>query len=68
MIGTVQIFNKAFFGEGYGNIWFHTVDCVGSEDSVFECGEDFSVRRQHDEDVGINCSNITGKCLNTFMN
>ena len=57
----MEILDKAFFGKGSGEIWFHTVYCDGNEDSIFGCSEDFSTLSDHNDDVGIICSNKNGK-------
>ena len=55
---------EAHFGEGTGNIWLDSVECVGNEEYLSDCGH--SEWGQHDcvhaEDAGVIC----GKFVNTL--
>ena len=46
------------FGEGYGPVWLHRVDCYGDEKKFEYCGHFPWATGDcwHDEDVGVSCS------------
>ena len=48
---------RGYFGHGTGKIWIDQLDCVGDEDSIFEC--DMNELGEHDckhkEDAGVEC-------------
>ena len=53
-------FSRAFFGPGTGPIWLDDVECIGDEDSIFDClsrppGEH---NCGHFEDASVGCSGM----------
>ena len=50
----------AYFGAGDGNIWLDEVDCVGTEENIFDCPSSLDLHDcSHFEDVGLRCFNDT---------
>lgn len=51
--------SSVLFTAGEGPIWLDDVQCMGSEDSIFDCYHDgYGVHNcDHSEDVGIVCGN-----------
>uniref|UniRef100_A0A8C0HCB1 SRCR domain-containing protein n=1 Tax=Chelonoidis abingdonii TaxID=106734 RepID=A0A8C0HCB1_CHEAB len=69
----VPVPGEAAFGEGTGPIWVETLNCRGTESSLWDCPAkpwDES-NCDHKEDVGVNCSGeekaMNPKCV-TFLN
>ena len=62
-------FLRAAFGPGTGPIWLDNVECVGDEDSIFEClshppGEH---NCGHFEDASVECSGMcTAVCFSEY--
>ncbi|XP_074918340.1 LOW QUALITY PROTEIN: antigen WC1.1-like [Chelonoidis abingdonii] len=57
----VPVPGEAAFGEGTGPIWVETLNCRGTESSLWDCPAkpwDES-NCDHKEDVGVNCSGVT---------
>ncbi|XP_071497094.1 scavenger receptor cysteine-rich domain-containing protein DMBT1-like [Diadema antillarum] len=56
--GAKDALSKAVFGQGTGNIWLDNVLCVGTETSIFDCGNNgIGVHNcRHSEDAGVRCS------------
>jgi hypothetical protein len=55
---SVSILDVSPFGQGEGNIWLKSDDCIMSEENVFGClhkGLDLH-NCDHDNDIAINCS------------
>ncbi|XP_066296793.1 soluble scavenger receptor cysteine-rich domain-containing protein SSC5D-like [Branchiostoma lanceolatum] len=56
-----QVHDRAYYGQGSGNIYMDDLDCSGSESSLFDCSyPGWGIENcGHSEDVGIEC-NISG--------
>ncbi|XP_071839533.1 scavenger receptor cysteine-rich domain-containing protein DMBT1-like isoform X3 [Apostichopus japonicus] len=50
--------NKAYYGEGYGQIFLDQVECIGNEESLNDCPKNDigDTNCGHDEDAGVECS------------
>lgn len=53
---------KAIFGQGNGPIYLDDVDCVGSEESIFDCNSERLHNCGHHEDAGVVCLNRSKLC------
>ena len=53
---------NARYGEGTGNIVLHWVGCTGKENSIKDCGFDYSANYdqicKHYQDVGVTCQGL----------
>ena len=49
--------HEAHFGEGSGNIWIDSAECLGDEQTLFDCNTDpIGVHNcDHSEDSGVKC-------------
>lgn len=56
--GAEAFHGLANFGEGEGDIVLDNLNCVGSEDSLFDCegSTPFDHNCKHNEDAGVTCS------------
>ena len=52
-----KAFNKAYFGQGRGNIWLDNLKCNGSERKLSSCHHNgWGIHNCiHDEDAGVSC-------------
>ena len=67
-VGATQYHDGAHYGRGRGQIWFDDLQCMGTEESLFECQHiDIGVSDcAHNEDVGVVCQGMIGM-LNTLV-
>ena len=58
LLGSIPV-RQAGFGNGTGSIILDNLNCVGTEETLLECGSDSSILDhdcQHSEDAGVKCS------------
>ena len=50
--------NKAFYGQGSGQIWLDNLNCVGTELTIENCAHNGWGNHNcfHDEDAGVQCA------------
>ena len=48
-------FSSAYFGSGSGPILLDDVNCIGTENSLLNCGYTSNHNCHHSEDVGVRC-------------
>ena len=65
-LGATVLSNNAF-GPGTGPIHLDSVQCTGSENSLFDCGFESNNNCTHSQDVGIRCINSTGNIYLYFI-
>ena len=66
-VGAIRYHDRAHYGRGRGQIWFDNLQCMGTEESLFEC-QHIGIGVSdcaHDEDVGVVCQGMIGM-LNTL--
>ncbi len=64
--GAARALSNAHFGQGSGQIWMDYVECVGTENKLEECTQNFghgwgSRDCSHSEDAGVHC--VNRKCV-----
>lgn len=54
------VYPEAYFSAGVGDIWLDDVECIGTENSIFECKIFLDNHNcHHTQDVGLKCTNET---------
>ena len=58
-------YSSTYFGQGSGPIWLQSVTCIGTENTLAECGHyginDYVMRYcGHHQDAGVRCTGSTG--------
>ena len=51
----VVAFERAYFGEGSGDIFLDELTCTGNEQHLNDCATDISHGCTHAEDAGVRC-------------
>ena len=59
--------HNAFYGQGSGQIWLDELHCIGSEESIRNCGHSGwgSHNCAHEEDASVKCT--VGRCINIYL-
>ena len=67
-VGAIRYRERAYYGRGRGQILFDNLQCMGTEESLFECQHNgIGVSNcVHSEDVGVVCQGMIGM-LNTLV-
>ena len=49
--------HNAFYGEGYGQIWLYSLNCIGNEWTIGNCSHyGWGSYCSHDDDASVKCS------------
>ena len=54
-LGASLFFGNAVYGEGLGPILLNNIDCLGHEDSLFDCQRSSKHNCVHSDDIGVVC-------------
>ena len=65
-LDSLVIYLGAYFSAGVGDIWLDDVECIGTENSIFECKILLDNHNcLHTQDVGLKCTNETRISMQT---
>ena len=59
-------FSSAYFGSGSGPILLDDVNCIGTENSLLNCGYTSNHNCHHSEDVGVQCKGFLSSLERVF--